>query len=84
MIVDPAIQILPNPLPHGNVGSPYSQQLSMSGGEAPFTFEAVDTPPAWLTLTPEGLLSGTPTEEGSFPFRVKGTDKNGLTVYQMM
>jgi len=35
--------------------------------------------PAGLTLSSGGVLSGTPTQTGSFPIVVKATDSNGCT-----
>ena len=37
------------------------------------------TLPAGLTLSTDGVLSGTPTQTGSFPIVVKATDANGCT-----
>ena len=47
-------------LPQGTVGTPYSAQLSATGGNAPLTFSA-QTLPTGLLVSPSGLVSGTPT-----------------------
>jgi type VI secretion system secreted protein VgrG len=74
----PVITISPATLPSGTVGVPYSQTLSGSGGTAPYIFAVSSgTLPAGLTLTPAGLLSGTPTTAGSSTVVIRGTDANG-------
>ena len=65
-------------LPGGSVGSLYSQTLSASGGVAPYTWslaqELFNAPPPGLALSSSGLLSGTPTEAGTFSFSVTVQD----------
>lgn len=55
-------------LPAGAIDVPYSQQLTVSGGTAPFAWAvAAGNLPAGITLNAStGLLSGTPTTSGSF------------------
>ena len=74
----PVITIAPATLPGGTQGTPYSQTLTASGGNTPHTFAvtAGSLPPG-LTLTSAGLLSGTPTTPGSFPFTVTATEASG-------
>ena len=49
----------------GNVSIPLSATLSASGGIAPYTWSlASGTPPAGLSLSPAGLITGTPTRTG--------------------
>jgi hypothetical protein len=49
-------------LPAAIAGSPYSQAIAISGGTAPYTFAiGSDSLPAGLSLSPAGLISGTPT-----------------------
>lgn len=55
-----------SPLPLGIVGMPYSRQLAGVGGHAPYEFVLSAGPlPEGLSLSPEGLLSGTPTAAAS-------------------
>jgi hypothetical protein len=65
-------------LPGGTVGFPYNQVLTVSGGKAPFVWAlSSGTPPPGLTVTPNGLVTGTPGATGSFSFGVRVTDALG-------
>ncbi|HET8552662.1 MAG TPA: putative Ig domain-containing protein, partial [Gammaproteobacteria bacterium] len=73
----PTITISPSSLPPANYGTAYSQQLTASGGTAPYTFSvAGGALPPGLTLSPAGLLSGTPTVAGMYNFTVQATDSS--------
>lgn len=63
------------------LGTAYSQQFSGGGGTAPYSFSSTDLPP-WLTLSPSGMLSGTPTPAGSYSFIVTAVDSNSATFSQ--
>ena len=82
-VYDATIVLSPATLPTPIVGQPYSAQLSLSGSSGPTQF-VVDTQtdpygalPPGLTLSPSGLLSGTPNSAGTFRFTVLGTYDNG-------
>lgn len=61
------------------VGMPYAdQQLSATGGVAPYTWTATGLP-AGLTLSSDGVLSGTPTEAGTTETTFTVTDLRGKT-----
>ena len=81
----PVITLSPATLPTGRVGVAYSQQITASGGTAPYAFSVTSgTLPAGLTLSSGGLLSGTPTAVGSSTVTIQGTDANncpGVTTY---
>ncbi|MEO6325226.1 MAG: putative Ig domain-containing protein, partial [Thermoanaerobaculia bacterium] len=64
----------------GTVSSAFSQTFTQSGavGGATFTLNS-GTLPSGVTLSAAGLLSGTPTQSGSFPITVLVTDGNGCT-----
>ena len=71
------ITIGPATLPVATVGDPYSQQLTASGGSGSgYTFGATGLP-AGLSLSPTGLLSGTPTTATGSPFAVDVTVTDG-------
>ena len=80
--VNPAIVVSPTSptgLAIGTVGNPYSQSITASGGAGgTYTFTTTD-PLDGLTLTPGGLLSGSPTTYGTFSIIVTATDSDGGT-----
>ena len=64
-------------VPAGQVGVAYSQTLAATGTE-PFTWAVtVGVLPAGLTLSSAGVLSGTPTVDGSYDFTVEATGPGG-------
>src|SRR5262249_52404070 len=64
-------------LPDGIVGTAYNQQLTGSGGVAPYTFTFVsgNLPPG-LVLAQNGVISGTPSASGSYSFVIAVSDDN--------
>lgn len=93
------VTLSPTTLPAASVGSQFYQLLTASGGIAPYvwtpytvyaaaTLPAVSSPPAGLTLTPGGILSGTPTTAGTYSFTLLGCDSSttvvcGTTTYSL-
>lgn len=76
----PPIAISPSTLPDGQVGSPYSQTLSVTGGTAPHTFTiSAGALPDGLSLAATGELTGTPTTTGAAVFTVRATDSFGCS-----
>ncbi len=76
-IVVPPIALAPTTLPAGTVATGYSQALTASGGNGPYSYTVtVGALPAGLTLSTGGLLSGTPTAGGTFNFTVTATDSS--------
>jgi uncharacterized protein (TIGR03437 family) len=72
------ITINPATLPAGLVGAAYNQTFTQTGGVGNVTFSLSAGPlPTGLTLSPAGVLSGTPAQAGNFPITVRGTDANG-------
>ncbi|MEC3887615.1 putative Ig domain-containing protein [Xanthomonas campestris] len=77
---DAVVTVGPASLPSATAGSAYSQNLSASGGTAPYSFAVTaGALPAGLTLSPAGVLSGTPTATGSFNFTASATDSGNPT-----
>ena len=69
-------------LPAGAVNTAYSQTLAATGGTTPYSWSvSAGTPPAGLSLSAAGVLSGTPTAEGTsiFTVRVAGNDNASST-----
>ncbi|MDH4177794.1 MAG: Ig domain-containing protein [Thermoleophilia bacterium] len=59
----------------GEVGTPYQHRFDARGGSPPYTFVVLSGAlPPGLTLRSDGLVSGTPTQSGSFSFWVELTD----------
>ncbi len=62
-------------LPAGTVGTPYSQNLTATGGTPPYTWQLTgSTLSVGLTLSTSGTFSGTPVTAGSFTYQVVVTD----------
>jgi hypothetical protein len=72
--------ILQTTLATGRVGTAYSRQFTVAGGTGPYTFTmrpvgaSQDMVPPPLTLSPAGLLSGTPTSTGNYAFFLEAKD----------
>jgi large repetitive protein len=88
LTVDPPLQITPTTLAAGTVGVPYSRDLPVQGGAAPYSWFVVNNinelPPG-LTLgaTPpdfNNVLTGTPTQAGTFSFPMQVQDSQDNTV----
>ena len=74
---DVPVTVNPATVPNGTVAVAYSQTITASGGVAPYSFAVTaGALPAGLTLSPGGVLSGTPTAGGSFNFTVTATDSS--------
>jgi hypothetical protein len=81
--INPPLQIT-STMPAGAVGKPYSQDLIAQGGAPPYSWSifANDPLPPGLTLgttAPDfnNVLTGTPTQAGTFSFTVQVTDSLG-------
>jgi len=72
----PALSITSASVPQAQVGSPFSYQLSATGGKSPYTWAITGGAlPGGLALSVStGMISGTPTASGGFSFTVTATD----------
>lgn len=70
--VTPAVSISTASFPDGVVGKPYTATLTSTGGTAPYTWSAISGFPQELSLSSNGIISGTLTAEffGPLTFRV--------------
>ncbi|MEP7338546.1 MAG: choice-of-anchor V domain-containing protein [Acidobacteriota bacterium] len=79
------ITISPETVTNPTSGIPYNQTLTAAGTSGSVTYSINSGGlPTGLSLSPGGVISGTPTISGSFTFEVKVTDGNacvGLKTY---
>jgi hypothetical protein len=58
--------------------SAYSQAITATGGDTPYTFNlSLGSLPSGLSVTPGGLITGTPTQSGTFDFSILAEDASG-------
>ena len=74
-----ALAISSSVLPPAVTGTPYSQKLVATGGVPPYSFKFEGAPPAGLTLSSAGVLSGNLALPGTRTFTVDVTDALGNT-----
>src|SRR5262249_14460958 len=80
LAVTGALSITTSQLPNGAVNKPYSQNLQATGGTPPYAWAVTSgSPPSGLTLSQQGTLSGTPTNEGAFSFTVSVNDSSATS-----
>ncbi len=70
----PPVVTSPAALP-ATLGRPLAYQITASG--APVTFSTAAALPSWLTLSPGGLITGTPVATGNTTFTVRATNASG-------
>ena len=74
------IMLTPTFLPNGTAGIPYNQALAQSGGLGATTLAVTSGAlPNGISMSSEGLLSGTTTNNGAYDFVVSVTDADGCT-----
>lgn len=67
-------------LPPASLGVQYVQTLTASGGSSPYQWSLIGGAlPPGVSLTAQGLLSGTPTAAGTYSFQIQVSDSAGLT-----
>jgi len=72
--------IVTNEIAKGKKGEAYSLQLVAANGRTPYAWSLLSgSLPAGLSLNAAGVISGTPTVFGTFPFTVRVTDSFGAT-----
>jgi autotransporter-associated beta strand protein len=81
--INPAVSIATTLLPKWTVNGPtYTQVIGATGGTGSLTFSSSGTLPTGLTLSPGGVLNGTPTATGAYNFAVTATDTLGASANQ--
>ncbi len=83
--VTPPLQVTTAAMPSATNGSAYSRQLSAVYGQLPYSWSLLSgSLPPGLTLATNGVISGTPTNNGTFNFTVKVTDALSATATQLL
>jgi hypothetical protein len=82
--IAPALAITTLTVSDASVSSAYTQTLLATGGKGPYTWALIlgTTLPQGLTLSANGVMSGTPTQTGTFNFTIAVTDSTNVTVSQ--
>lgn len=77
--VDPyGVMVTTTTLPLAQATVAYTANVQASGGTSPYAWTLVSgTLPAGLTLASDGTISGTPTADAAYSFRVRVTDALG-------
>jgi formylglycine-generating enzyme required for sulfatase activity/N-acetylneuraminic acid mutarotase len=79
------LQVTTVALPNGPNGVAYSQALAASGGQTPYSWTLISgSLPSGLALATNGVISGTPTTNGTKDFTVKVTDALSATATQSL
>jgi hypothetical protein len=78
---DIPVSIVTETLANGRVGNPYVQALQAQDGNLPYVWRLRPGPalPPGLSLNQDGVISGTPTQAGTFGFTVEVEDNFGGT-----
>jgi hypothetical protein len=84
LTIYPPLQVATTTLATGTVGVPYSRDLIAQGGAPPYSWSVINELPPGLTLgttAPDfnNVLTGTPTQAGTFSFPIQVEDSQGNT-----
>jgi Putative Ig domain len=73
----PPLSVVTGSLPAGTVNTPYSQTLQANSGVPPYTWSITGgVLPVGLSLSPVGVISGTPIATGTSSFTVQVVDSS--------
>jgi hypothetical protein len=74
------LTLAPATLAAGDFDATYDQTVTASGGDAPYTFAVVSgaLPPGLTLDASTGVIAGTATAAGSYPFTIRATDAAGI------
>lgn len=78
LTVTDALTITTTEVPQGKENQAYSVQLKAVGGYLPTAWHTASTLPSGMTLSRSGLLSGTPTDHGTFALTLEATCHQGF------
>ena len=83
MFYEGALDIVTSAITNGVKNASYSTTIKATGGRGGYTFQVISgILPNGLTLSTDGILSGTPTQSGTFNFTAQVTDSNSDTASQ--
>jgi hypothetical protein len=83
LTVAPPLQITTTTLPAGTVGVKYSHDVIAQGGTPPYTWLSPGPFPPGLTFGAyDNVLSGTPTQAGTYTFTMQVIDSQANMVYK--
>ncbi|MDD5542292.1 MAG: FG-GAP-like repeat-containing protein [Acidobacteriia bacterium] len=78
----PASSVFNATIPDGGINTSYNQNVATAAGSSYAFLVSGGALPAGLTLSTSGVLSGTPTQSGSFAFTVVGLIAGGCPITQ--
>lgn len=79
----PVLKVTTTSLPGATSGSPYAATLTSSDGVTPLTWSiSSGSFPAGLSISTDGVISGTPTTVDAYSFTVQVKDSTGATATQ--
>ncbi len=83
LVVAPALRVAPS-LPQADLATAYTAVAQTDGGVTPIASWVLTSGslPAGLSLASDGTVSGTPTQVGTFRYKVTVTDSAGVIVNQ--
>jgi len=70
------LSITTSTLPNGAVGTAYSQNLAAAAGTAPYNWSASSGLPGGLSISTDGIVSGTPAAAGTFTVNAVVSDSS--------
>jgi uncharacterized protein (TIGR03437 family) len=76
-VTGPIIFSTPSPLPTATINTAYSQPVTVTGGNPPFTFSITDpnNAPPGIMIASNGVIGGVPKSTGTYAFTIQATDK---------
>ncbi|HEY0308889.1 MAG TPA: putative Ig domain-containing protein [Acidobacteriaceae bacterium] len=83
----PGLSITTTSAPAATINAAYSYQMASTGGSGTVTWGLVSgTPPPGITITSKGLISGSPSQYGSYSFVISAKDSatTPMTVTQLL
>jgi len=77
LVVSGALTLSPTTLPNTTTSDAYNQTITASGGISPYQYTVISGAlPPGLSLSIDGVISGTATLDGTYSFTISATDSN--------